>query len=208
MNPFTKKIIAVAGSGVLLWVAYYGSYLPLAKAQAFIDMLYVKDPGKTIPEIEKNFSAVLDISSPIGHEELVRTMTNSILGLFSKLKDPKDVKEVARYVEQYYQPIIEQGRGMSFSQNLYILAAVHQAAFSATKDMVYFENAKRYLSLGLERGPRRPQFLYGVLWVAVLEQNATAVQSLGAQILSYWPNSPDVARILGEVAAKGLTDKK
>jgi hypothetical protein len=208
MNSALKKILAVLAAVFILSVAYYGSYLPLRKSQAFIDALRNLRSAKSLAEFEQTISTPLDMPSPIGQEELVRNSANVILGLVRQNDKPEIIAEVVSYIENYYKPVIDRGVGMSFEQNLYILGAINEMAFVKTKDVKYFAAAKKYYSEGLGLGPKRPQFLYGMFDIYRIEGNVDGVKAIAGQILSQWPGDDSIKQGLSSFLSQVLTNRK
>lgn len=194
MNILLKKTIVVAGIAFLGAIGYYGSILPLQKSQTFIVSLRRLDSVQSVAEFKALMSPVFDIPSPIGQEELVRNTANSILGTIQRTENPDVISQLMQYVEGYYKPIMDRGTGMSFGQNLYILGTLNEFAFLRTKNPTYLAAAKSYYSKGLELGPKRPQFLYGMFDVYRMEGDVEGVRRIAAEVLSYWP---DDARVKG-----------
>lgn len=199
MAPAIKKVVGIALALCILGIAYYGSYLPLKKSKAFIQTLRSLSTARSFGDFTKAMSIPLNIPSPIGQEELVRNLGNIVLGVVERSGSPPElIAGSIEYLESYYRPIIERGRGMSFSQNLYLLGVTNQLAFANTKQIKYFEAAKRYYEDGLRLGPGRPQFLYGVFDIYRTENNVPRAKQVGEQILSQWPQD--------ERARRGLED--
>ncbi len=205
MDGTIKKIIAIIVGIFILSVAYYGNFLPLQMSQTFITTLRNLQSVKSLDEFENTISVPLDIPSPIGKEELVRNMASIVMNLVQQSADPKVVAEVIRFLDHYYDPIIARGTGMSFEQNLYILATINQLVFVRTHDVSYFLKAKKYYEEGLALGPKRPQFLYGMFDMYRTEGNVEKSKAIADQILTQWPDDTRIrdglAKFLEYVAA-------
>ena len=80
MNPAIKKAIAISASIFILFLGYYGSYLPMRKSMIFISVIQNTGGIKTLADFEQAFSEPLDYPSPIGQEELVRNTANMTVG--------------------------------------------------------------------------------------------------------------------------------
>jgi hypothetical protein len=87
---------------------------------------------------------------------------------------------------------------MSFGQNLYLLGALNEVALVKTRDPKYLVAAKRYFLMGLERGPKRPQFLYGMFDVYRAEGDVVKTQEIANQILAQWPTDERTRQALAE----------
>jgi hypothetical protein len=182
-----KKIIGILASVFIMSVAYYGSYLPLQKSQSFIATLQSLSSVKSLQEFEAKLSTPLDLPSPIGQEELVRNTSNITLNLVQQNNSSGTIGEVVSYIEKYYAPIIDRGRGMSFEQNLYVLGTINEIAFIKTHNLKYLEDAHKYYDEGLTLGPTRPQFLYGMFDIYRTEGNVDGARAIKDRILSEWP---------------------
>lgn len=188
-SAITKKIIAFAAMAIFGFVAYYGSYLPMVKAQVFIATLRnLRSAVPTFEVFKSNISQPLDLPSPIGQEELVRNSTNLVLNLVSSNNDPQTVINLVNLAESYYKPIIDKGTGMSFGQNLYILGALNETAFLKTRMPEYLEKSKKYYEKGVELGPNRPQSLYGLFDVYRIAGDVERVKFYAGRILTLWPD--------------------
>ncbi|MBU6500527.1 MAG: hypothetical protein KGJ89_03685 [Patescibacteria group bacterium] len=187
-NPTFKKVIGILVSVFILSIAYYGTYLPLRKSQAFIDSLKNLNSVNSLTAIEQELSGPLNMPSPIGKEELVRNVANIFLSSLQQNNDPKAIDEIVGYVEKNFQPIVDYGRGMSFEQNMYILGAINEFAFVKTHDAKFLEASQRYYERGLELGPNRPQFLYGMFDIYRIEGNVEGAKTIASKILSQWPD--------------------
>jgi tetratricopeptide (TPR) repeat protein len=201
MNPMIKKSIAVAGSIALLGIAYYGSFLPLRKGMLFIETMQASAQVKTIDDFEKGFSEPLDFPSPIGQEELVRSMANTVLSSMQRVPDPRGVEEMIRYTEQEYAPIIARGKGMSYNQNLYLLGLINEYGFIKTGKQEYLDAATKYFEQSRELGPKRPQALYGLLDAYRLAGNLSSAKAVAQQILSQWPDDTKTQDTLNQIIA-------
>ena len=192
MNSVLPKTIGLLAVVFIGWLAYYGSYLPLVKSQAFISALRSARGLGSFDEFKSTVSATLDMPSPIGQEEHVRNTTSLALNIIGSADDPNLIAQVVDFVVGYYEPIAKRGTGMSFGQDMYILGALHETAFLKTRDAKYFERAKFYFEKGLELGPKRPQPLYGLFDIYRLEGNIQGTQKIVDQILGQWPEDERV----------------
>jgi len=201
-SSLVRKILGVLLSAFLLSVAYYGSYLPLHKSQMFITALRNLRNIKSLADFEQSFSLPLDAPSPVGQEELVRNTANTVLGLMQQQGVSSQIAaELMKYVQNYYAPLIDRGRGMSFEQNLYLLGALNEIMYTRTGDAKYLQAADKYYSEGLQFGPKRPQFLYGLFDVYRMEGNIVGVQAIAQQILSQWPDDQRTRSALADYLA-------
>lgn len=207
MNPTSKKIIAIAISVAILSIAYYGSYLPLRKAQGFIATLQglQTTPPTSLQDLETRLSVPLDEPSPIGQEELVRNMANSVLSFVQQSPNATSTDELVSFMMGYYDPILARGKGMSFGQDLYLVGAVNEIAFAQTGQANFLSTAQQYYEEGEELGPNRPQPLYGLFDVYRAEGNVSGTVAIGDKILANWPTDTTVSQALAQFIAAAET---
>lgn len=207
MSSNTKKISALALCLFIFAVMIYGSYLPFKKSSLFIRALNSLSQVKSLEELFGALSVPLDFHSPIGQEELVRNMSNSLISFINQ--NPSVAGQMIKYAESYYKPIVEKGRGgLSFGQNLYILGEMNELALVRTGDPQYFESAKKYFAQGVAISPKRPQFLYGLFDIYRAGKNVDGAKAAAEQILALWPEDQRTRDLLSEFLGKSLTEKK
>jgi hypothetical protein len=204
MSRNAKQFIAVILTVAILVVAWWGSYAPMRKAEIFISTLQnlQATPASSLQDLETRLAVPLDYSSPIGQEELVRNMANNILSFVQHSTDATTTAQLIGFMHHYYDPITDQGKGMSFSQDLYLLGAIHETAFAQTHDPQYLLAAQKYFEKGVEIGPDRPQSLYGLFDVYRFEGNVASATAIGDKILSLWPTDQNIAPSLSQLQAQ------
>ena len=100
------------------------------------------------------------------------------------------------YLDNYYAPIIANGKGMSFGQDLYLMGAINELAFVHTQNPAYLIAAQKYYEMGVTLGPNRPQCLYGLFDVYRAEGNVASTTAIADRILSNWPTDTSVGTSL------------
>ena len=198
MSSAVKRLIAIIASVLLLGVAYYGSYLPMKKSQAFIKGMRAMGNIQTIGEFQALFTEILAIPSPIGQEELVRHLTSSVAPFLGNEKNTAVVPTVVQFIEDQYRSIMGRGTGMSFTQNIFVLATMYQTAFVRTSDVRYLEAAQQNYLRGLELAPRRPQFLYGAFDVYRMAGDVQGVLDTKTNIMELWPDDERIGPAVDE----------
>lgn len=199
-----KQSIAVLAALVILFIGYYGSYLPYRKSHAFIVTL----GGRigTLKDLKQKFGEVLDMPSPIGHAELTRNFANTGFSVIEQVREsPEAIRSLMDYIETRYRPLIERGRGMSFLQDLFLLGTLNREAFARTGDVRYLEAAKKYYREGYAIGSTRPQFVYGLFDLYRMENNVPKVKEMAEQILRLWPTDEATRNALEEFLKPPLT---
>ena len=200
MNATSKKIIAIAVAVAVLSISYYGSYLPLRKAQMFIATLQGLQvtPPTSLNDLETRLSIPLDSPSPIGQEELVRNTANSVLNFVQQSPDATSTDELVSFMMKYYDPILSRGKGMSFGQDLYLVGAVNEIAFARTGQADFLSAAQQAYEEGEQLGPNRPQALYGLFDVYRAEDDASDTVAIANKILTNWPSDMTIQQALAQ----------
>jgi hypothetical protein len=123
----------------------------------------------------------------------VRNTANSVLGFLQHGTDATTTAVFMGFLNGYYKPILDRGKGMSFGQDLYLEGAMNEIAFSQTGGANYLQDALKYYSLGHEQGPNRPQPLYGLFDVYRAMGDVVDAKATAAEILANWPSDTRVA---------------
>lgn len=209
MDRTVKGTIAVVIVLFVLAAAVFGSYLPLRKSQTFIGTLqgFSVQPPASLQELESRLAAPLDYPSPVGQEELVRNTANSILSLFQRGLDATSTAALLGFLNGYYDPVLERGRGMSFGQDLYLAGAINEIAFARTGNPAYLQASQKWYEEGEALGPNRPQVLYGLFDVYRAEGNVSSTEMIAGKILTNWPTESQVSRALAQFLA-GVSSTK
>ncbi len=198
MSRTAKQTIAVATAIIIAGIAVYGSYLPMRKAEMFISTLQSlqTSPVNSLDELTSRLAVPLDYPSPIGQEELVRNTANNILSFLSQGADATSTAVLMSFVNSYYAPIIAQGKGMSFGQDLYLMGALNEVAYMRTGNPAYIADSRKYFEKAVALGPNRPQSLYGLFEVYRIGGDIAGMEKIGEKILSNWPSDAIIAASL------------
>jgi hypothetical protein len=206
-----QRVAAIIIVAAIFGVAIYGSYMPMRKAQMFIATLQgLQTPqgqATSLQDLENKLSVPLDYPSPIGQEELVRNMGNSILSFVQQGGGATSTAVLIGFMNSYYDPILAQGKGMSFGQDLYLNGAINEVAFASTGDPDYLAAAQKWYSEGVALGPNRPQSLYGLFDVYRAANDTTDTIAIGEKILQNWPSDTRIQQALqGYLQAPSSTE--
>jgi hypothetical protein len=208
-----QRVIAVIIVAAILGIAFYGSYLPMRKAQMFITTLQglQTTPATSLQDLETRLSGPLNYPSPIGQEELVRNMANSVLSFVQQGGDATSTGELISFLNGYYDPILNRGKGMSFQQDLYLEGAINEVAFGQTGNPMYLSAAQQWYTEGNTLAPNRPQSLYGLFDVYRAEGDVTDTVIVATKILSNWNDTQiktSLAQFLETVSSTPKTSTK
>jgi hypothetical protein len=195
-----QRVAAIIIVAAILGIAVYGSYLPMRKAQMFIATLQAlqtqQGQATSLTDLESKLSAPLNEPSPIGQEELVRNMANSVLSFVQQSTDATSTAALIGYLNSYYDPILSQGKGMSFGQDLYLEGAINEIAFAQTGSPTYLAAAQKWYSESVALGPNRPQSLYGLFDVYRAENDTTNTIAIGTTIVHNWPTDTRIEQAM------------
>lgn len=207
-----QRVIAIIIVAAIMGIAVYGSYLPMRKAQMFIATLQglqtQQGQATSLQDLENKLSVPLNYPSPIGQEELVRNMANSVLSFVQQGGGASSTAALISFLNSYYDPILNQGRGMSFGQDLYLEGAINEVAFATTGDPTYLAAAQKWYQEGVTLGPNRPQSLYGLFDVYRAEGNVTDTIAIGTTILQNWPTDTTIRQTLAQYLASSTSAAK
>lgn len=209
MNESNKKIIALIASVIILVLLYYGSFLPFRKSRVFISTMRSLGEAKTLDELKSKISVPLNLPSPYGQEEVVRQVASLITNIVSQSNTtPPVIDDLIAYLNTYYSPIIEGGRGMSFNQNLYVLGSLNEVAFIRTNKAQYLAAAEEYFTASYALGPKRPQALFGLFDVYRARGDREKVIQISNQILEQWPGEERTRQALQDFLDKTSASPK
>ena len=195
-----QRVVAIIIVAAIFGIAIWGSYMPMRKAQMFITTLQAlqtpQGQATSLTDLENKLSVPLNYPSPIGQEELVRNMANSVLSFVQQGGNATDTAALIGYLNSYYDPILNAGKGMSFGQDLYLEGAINEIAFAQTGNPTYLAAAQKWYSEGVALGPNRPQSLYGLFDVYRAENNVSGTLAVGTTILKNWPTDMRVQQAM------------
>lgn len=184
-------ILKKIGAGAVLVFAivgiYFGAYLPLRKAQAYIVASRSFQSEPTLQNFEKSFTAALDTYSPVGQEETIRFLGGSIAPLLNPKVPEEGVRELARYfnwVIATYQP---PQTALNYSQLILTAGGMQQTLWDLYKDKQAFELAEKLFTEGLVGSPNRPQFLISLRNLYRSAKDTPKDKELTAIIKQLWP---------------------
>jgi tetratricopeptide (TPR) repeat protein len=201
MSQTLKTTAALILSVFVLFMVYWGVYLPFRKAQLLVIAMKDFRTSKTIGDFENIFSRVLDFYSPTGQEESIKQFGLIVIELFKQKDLPRSVvEELLGFSQKYLDSLIKFNSGGYSSQNLLILGEFYQIFGARFNDSVYLEKAIEYFKKGLELSPQRPQFLYKLFNTYLIGlKDFSSAREIGEEILKYWPSDREVVEALEQL---------
>jgi hypothetical protein len=204
MKRSNKKAIAVSSSGFLLFVAYYGSFLPIRKEEMSMHAEEKIKAANSINDVVDILSAPLNQASPIGQEELIIRSAEVVGVLTDKYgaRRASIIPPLVAFLKRYYDPYLAAGRIAKSSRGLYVIGNVNLHAYGFLHEQQYLEAARRYFELGLANCPTRPEFISSLFEIYVTEGDLYGARKMGALMVTYWPqDSEGRARVAQTLAA-------
>jgi len=171
MSTVIKKVAIVAGIVVVAVGLYWGALLPYRKAKAFIGSVRALQSVKTVQEVESRFQEVLDIASPVGHDETVGFVVEQLTNVI-RSRPPEEADS----------------QSPELTKMILKMGIVYQAAWLLYADETYAGKAEELYLEGLKISPNRPQFLYGLFDLYASGGRRAEAIEIGKEIVRFWPN--------------------
>jgi len=204
MKQSNKKAIAVAAAGFLLFVAYYGSFLPILKEEMSIHAEEKIKAANSINDVVDILSAPLNQASPIGQEELIIRSAEVVGALSDKYGATRAsiIPPLMAFLKRYYDPHLAAGPFAKSTRGLYVIGNVNLHAYRVLHEQQYLEAARRYFELGLANCPTRPEFISSLFDIYVTEGDLYGARKMGALMVTNWPNDSEArAKVAQALAA-------
>ncbi len=189
MSNIFKQTIAVILACFTAYVLYYGSWLPLRKAQKYIKARQAQ--VTSLEQFNVVYDDILGYRSPVGQEELVSNYMGIIAEIIVQEKNKPQpnvalVDELVKKAEEWGRPIIDRGTGFSFSQVIFSFGSVYQQAFMATRNPNYYNEAVKLYNFGLQQSPDRQVFLYSLFDLYRFAGNTEEARRIGIRIVEVY----------------------
>ncbi|MFA6365230.1 MAG: hypothetical protein WCW78_02400 [Candidatus Paceibacterota bacterium] len=184
-----KQVIIVLGIIVTILSVVYGAYMPLVKAQSYISALRNVQSVRSVDGFKTLFDVPISFYSPIGDEEVVKFLSNDILGVVSQ---PNQQEAVSRALVEYIEP------------HLFQTSVIHLLNGSSMRSILWQKHgrdedyvlAEAYLKKAYAIGPKLPPVLYGLLNLYSLKEDKDNMQKIAKIILTYWPSDEKVKKLV------------
>ena len=198
MDISLKKFIVISATIIILIAMYMGSYLPLKKSQRYIKAILAFQSGKirSLQDFNAVFDSVLNFYSPIGRDEVVSYYSGILMNVINQQSNEEVVRALMKQGEDLTKPILEAGKGFSYSQNLYNFAMLYKVAALKLKSDVYLQKSINLFNEGLKNRPNRYIFLEGLFSVYQIGGDKVKMKEIGETILKYWPDKETIKQIL------------
>jgi tetratricopeptide (TPR) repeat protein len=190
MKIVVKNLLILAGVLAALLSIYFGSYLPLKKAQLYISALNAAQGStQTLQTFEALFQPALSLPSPVGGEEVFKYFSSDVA---NALTDTSTNEAVSVALVRFLEPYARQDDVM----HLLSMGSIYNTLWQNFRRDEYYEKAESYYEKALALGPKLPQSLYSLLNLYELKGDVAKAQATARTILSYWPSDEAVRRVL------------
>jgi len=188
-NEVVKTFILIGLIILAVLSIIFGSYLPFRKSQLYINALSLIQSVKTIQEFEANFDKSLKYYSPVGNEEVIKFLANTIIQIMSQQNQSEAVdRRLADYIEPYI-----------FKNEVRHLLAdtqMYEVLLSKYRHQEDLQKAQSYLEAAYAIGPKLPPVLYNLLDLYRATGEIEKAKQVGETILQYWPDDKNVENII------------
>jgi len=190
MKNFLKYTIPAILIILSILSVYFGAYLPHKKAKAYVTALKNAPNVTTVEEYEENFNNVLDISSPIGDEEIAKYLGSDSVTIAMQGGVSEDVaKELVEYIEPHL--FKNEVRHLIILGQLYGLM---WGRYGGEEE--YFKKSEEYFLKAKQIGPKLPPVLYTLFDLYYQSGDMEKASEIAGEILKYWPDDENVKNLL------------
>src|SRR3989344_5030574 len=159
-----KQVIAVVAAGFIVYILYFGSFLPIRKSQKYIKARQTQIIS--LAQFDALYDGVLSYTSPVGQDEIVSnyvSMLTEIIAEKKRKESPNEtlIRHLVGKAEERGEPIIERGVGFNFSQFIFNMANIYQGTMIAVPDRTYYQKGVELYRLGLKYSPDRQLLFLG-----------------------------------------------
>jgi tetratricopeptide (TPR) repeat protein len=184
-----KYTTALISTIIILTLLYFGAFLPLRKAQLYINAVRGASEIRSVQEFNKLFDGVLDFYSPVGHGEVAYAYLNVLINATQNQQDSVIVEILLKEADRLMEPIIKADKGPAYFQALYSYGLLYELAANKFKDNGYFQKAADIYEIAYKHSPGRPTLLYGIFRTNYALGNVEKVKKITEIIARSFPNS-------------------
>ena len=184
-----KQVIVVVAAGFIVYILYFGSFLPIRKSQKYIRARQTQITS--LAQFDALYDGVLSYTSPVGQDEIVSnyvSMLTEIIAEEKRKESPNEtlIRHLVGKAEEWGEPIIERGVGFNFSQFIFNMANIYQEAMFAVPDRTYYQKGVELYRLGLKYSPDRQLFLYSLFDMYRFRGDNENARKIGERIVEVY----------------------
>ena len=175
-----------------LLAIYFGSYLPLIKAQKYIFLANSIRNIKTFEQFKEASIDLFNFRSPIGQEEVVRFFGREILTM---VRNPNQPEQVSRELIKLFEPYYFRNNVRHISN----MGEMYAFLWGKHKREEDFGQAEFYFLKVLEIGPDLPPPLYTLFELYKLHGDTAKMKAIGERIIANWPEDTGVRQLIQSI---------
>lgn len=184
-----KQVIVVVAAGFIVYILYFGSFLPIRKSQKYIRARQTQITS--LAQFDALYDGVLSYASPVGQDEIVSnyvSMLTEIIAEEKRKESPNEtlIRHLVGKAEEWGEPIIERGVGFNFSQFIFNMANIYQGTMIAVPDRTYYQKGVELYRLGLKYSPDRQLFLYSLFDMYRFRGDNENARKIGERIVEVY----------------------
>ena len=179
-SQLLKQLVAVFLITLALLSIYFGSYLPVVKAQRYISFMQFMPNVKTYEEFLARSKDVLDFHSPVGQEEAVRYLGRDIVGMS---RNPDQQENISRGLIE----LIEERTQMKNVRHLLTMSDGYSILWNKYRREEDFLKSEFYYLSILKIGPNLPPALYSLFDLYRAHGDKEKANQIKERILKLWP---------------------
>lgn len=195
MDISLKKFIVISSTIIILIGMYLGAYLPLRKSQRYIGAILQLGRIRSLQDFNAVFDPVLNFYSPVGQDEII-SYYFGILANVIQQSNEEVATALTKQAEDLMGPVIREGKGFGYSQNLYNFAGFYKIAALKLKSDAYLQKSLDLFNEGLKNSPNRSIFLEGLFDIYRIKGDTGRMKEVGEIILKYWPEKEEIRKII------------
>lgn len=184
------KIVAFFGIIIAIASIIYGSLLPYLKAKNYNETM---KKSYTIENFKIQFDKVYNIPSPIGNFELARFLVNAAEG--TVFERTYQSESATRGLINYAELKIN----YNDARFLIPMANIYNIMWDRYHKEDDYQKSVSYYLQAIGIGPKFPPALYGLISLYVSYGDKNGMESVGKNILQYWPQDERIINLLKEV---------
>ena len=174
---------------LMLFLVYFGNYLPLRKNLLLADSLRARN----LPDAVAKFNTVLNFYSPIGQQESYEAIGRSMMGYIQSLVQNKVVIDSKHSnlgaIMNLNDPVFTQLKPRLVGvKTHYINAIWNLSAFKLTNDPEFLFKAKSVLQEAHAIAPKKMEIIVTLLDIARAERNKVDEEVLLVKIKNFRPD--------------------
>lgn len=186
--------------GIILVLAlfYWGTIVPYEKSRRLVAALYAARSAGSADELFTAINDSVRYRSPIGQEEAVRMIVNTLSSIAGSLGENNTAVIAplfARYVDDISLPLISRGKGFGYTRLIFSAGEFYHAAWTKMRTAAFASRAETYYRQCLALSPHRPECLHGLLFLYADSGEKEKARVVSSEVARFWPDDSSLTVI-------------